>query len=119
MEFDFDDILKEFGVDSENEKIPEKQNAPLQEDVALTEPEEEPADDFAEADDLYEQSGPDPGYDYEEVPAGTDNPGSQTATSNGRPASSSPQAKWRMPMPMSIFWISHPSPLTYPLLCFS
>ncbi|MBP3209908.1 MAG: hypothetical protein J6M64_08405, partial [Oscillospiraceae bacterium] len=74
MEFDFDDILKEFGVDSENEKIPEKQNAPLQENVALTEPEEEPAADFAEADDLYEQSGPDSGYDYEEVPAETDNP---------------------------------------------
>ena len=76
MEFDFDDILKEFGVDSENEKIPEKQNAPLQENVALTEPEEEPAADFAEPDDLYEQTDSDSDYDYEEEPAGTDNPGS-------------------------------------------
>ena len=76
MEFDFDDILKEFGVDSENEKIPEKQNASLQENVALTEPEEEPAADFAEPDDLYEQTDSDSDYDYEEEPAGTDNPGS-------------------------------------------
>ena len=76
MEFDFDDILKEFGVDSESKKIPEKQNASLREDVVLTEPEEEPAADFAEPDDLYEQTDSDSDYDYEEEPAGTDNPGS-------------------------------------------